>query len=176
MSGKTADAWKCCGRHRRSFIVTVRSERHYRRSCSIASYTRAIDLLTALLLLLSGGSIGTNDLDIANISDPENPAVESSAQSTTIHPDHLPATGCNTTLCPANLGDLVLFSAMTPHRTTANTSGRVRWAADLRYAAPSAGNYFPQEASFLAASADETNPALVTDWKDWAEIRRSHGV
>lgn len=39
------------------------------------------------------------------------------------------------------------------------TSGLIRWAADLRYNAPEAGDYGPGEAGFLARSTK--NPGLV---------------
>ena len=111
---------------------------------------------------------------IANISHPTNREVESSAQSTSIHPDHLPH-GCTPVAVPAAAGDVILLSSLTPHRSTANTSGAVRWAADIRYQVPEAGNCFPQEASFLAASEQRPDD-VVTDWREYVTRRHQHVV
>lgn len=111
---------------------------------------------------------------IANISHPTNREVESSAQSTSIHPDHLPH-GCAPVAVPAAAGDVILLSSLTPHRSTANTSGAVRWAADIRYQVPEAGNCFPQEASFLAASEQRPDD-VVTDWQEYVKGRNQHVV
>ena len=116
---------------------------------------------------------------IAEISDPRRPDVESSAQSTSIHPDHLPRAEAATTVvtpCPVKAGDVVLFTSLAIHRSSANRSDTVRWAADIRYQVPAAGNCFPAEASFLAASADPLNPLLVTDWREYVALRSSHVV
>ena len=83
------------------------------------------------------------------------------APGTTIHPDHFPE-GARVVDVPAMIGDALIFSAYAPHRSTENTAGVVRWAADLRYNVPEAGNYYPGEGGFLGRSSRE--PA-VTDWR-----------
>lgn len=75
----------------------------------------------------------------------------------TVHPDHLPA-GTPVPL-PAEYGDVVLLTNFTVHRSTPNTSGQIRWSADLRYNAPEAGDYYPFERGFLARSRQ--HPAQV---------------
>ena len=40
----------------------------------------------------------------------------------------------------------------------------MRWAADLRYNVPEAGNYYPGEGGFLARSSKEQ---AVTDWREF---------
>lgn len=76
---------------------------------------------------------------------------ECPAPPLTVHPDHLPPG--DPVPVPAGIGDVVLMTNVTCHRSTPNTSGLIRWAADLRYNAPAAGDYYPFEAEFLARSA-----------------------
>ena len=117
---------------------------------------------------------------VADISDAARPEVENSAQSTAIHPEAFPR-DATTVPVPVQAGDVLLFHGLTPHRSGSNSApptsdggrsdessgGAVRWAADIRYHAPGAGNCFPAEASFLARSADPSNPALVSDWREY---------
>ncbi len=93
------------------------------------------------------------------------------APSLTIHPDHLPDP--EPIPVPADIGDIVLLTNMTPHRSTDNTSGLIRWAADLRYNAPEAGDYGPGEAGFLARS-NATPDQVITDWRAFDRLRREH--
>lgn len=95
-----------------------------------------------------------------------------SAPGTTIHPDHFP-TDVRVVDCPTTVGDVLLFSAYTPHRSTENTAGVMRWAADLRYNVPAAGDYYPNEGGFLGRSANPGTPA-VTDWREYVSLRNSH--
>ncbi len=68
----------------------------------------------------------------------------------TVHPDHLPET--TPVPVPADIGDAVLMTNLTMHRSTDNTSGLIRWATDLRYESPEVGDFFPYEAAFMARS------------------------
>ena len=97
-----------------------------------------------------------------------------SAPGTTIHPDHFP-TGVRVVDVPTMIGDVLLFSAYAPHRSTENTAGVMRWAADLRYNVPEAGNFYPHEGGFLGRSADPTTVA-VADWQEYVRLRNSHEV
>ena len=97
-----------------------------------------------------------------------------SAPGTTIHPDHFP-TGVRVVDVPTMIGDVLLFSAYAPHRSTENTAGVMRWAADLRYNVPEAGNYYPGEGGFLGRSSNPATPA-VTDWREYVHLRNSHEV
>jgi phytanoyl-CoA hydroxylase len=93
------------------------------------------------------------------------------APSLTVHPDHLPDT--TPVPVPAGIGDIVLLTNLTPHRSTDNTSGLIRWAADLRYNAPAAGDYGPGEAEFLARST-ETPEETLRDWRQFIRLRQEH--
>jgi ectoine hydroxylase-related dioxygenase (phytanoyl-CoA dioxygenase family) len=88
-----------------------------------------------------------------------------------VHPDHLPAG--EPVPVPADIGDIVLLTNLTCHRSTPNTSGQIRWAADLRYNAPAAGNYYPSEAEFLARSAASPD-AVLADAEAFFTLRREH--
>lgn len=134
---------------------------------------------------------------IAEISDPRRPEVESSAQSTSIHPDFLPREAdVEITPCSVSKGDVVLFTSFAIHRSMANHSDSIRWSADIRYQVPQAGNCFPQEASFQAArticssSTSQTHEleyistaacerrssgkAEQAPWQRWVNLRASH--
>jgi phytanoyl-CoA hydroxylase len=88
-----------------------------------------------------------------------------------VHPDHLP--DIDPVPVPADIGDVVLMTNMTPHRSTDNTSGLIRWATDLRYNAPEAGDYGPGEAGFLARSA-RTPDRVLTDCREFNHLRKEH--
>ena len=88
-----------------------------------------------------------------------------------VHPDHLPDT--EPVPVPADIGDVVLMTNMTPHRSTDNPSGLIRWAVDLRYNAPEAGDYGPGEAGFLARST-KTPAQVFTDWREFDRLRKEH--
>jgi len=96
------------------------------------------------------------------------------APGTTIHPDHFPE-GARIVDVPTMIGDALIFSAYVPHRSTENTAGVVRWAADLRYNVPEAGNYYPGEGGFLGRSSRDP-AAAVTDWREYVSLRNSHEV
>ncbi len=96
---------------------------------------------------------------------------EIKAPSLSIHPDHMP--DVDPIAVPADVGDVVLMTNMTPHRSTDNRSGLIRWAADLRYNAPQAGDYGPGEASFLARSRARPGD-VVTDWREFVRLRENH--
>ncbi|MBM3278573.1 MAG: phytanoyl-CoA dioxygenase family protein [Candidatus Handelsmanbacteria bacterium] len=89
----------------------------------------------------------------------------------TVHPDHLPPS--DPVPVPADLGDVVLLSNLTCHRSTPNTAGVIRWAADLRYNAPEAGDYYPNEAGFLARSKSHPDQVL-RDAAAFDRLRREH--
>ena len=93
------------------------------------------------------------------------------APSLAIHPDHLPEV--DPVAVPADVGDAVLMMNLTPHRSIPNRSGLIRWAADLRYNAPEAGNYGPGEAGFLARSKRSPSQVL-TDWEQFDRMRTTH--
>lgn len=88
-----------------------------------------------------------------------------------VHPDHLPE--FDSVPVPADIGDVVLMTNMTPHRSTDNSSGLIRWAVDLRYNAPEAGDYGPGEAGFLARSK-KTPENVITDWREFDRKRKKH--
>jgi hypothetical protein len=129
---------------------------------------------------------------VAEISDPARPEVESSAQSTSIHPDFLPPEDdVIVTPCPVSKGDVVLFTSLAIHRSLPNHSDCVRWSADIRYQVPQAGNCFPREASFMAArgpraenhefeyisaagSSEGNDEAETPAWQRWVDMRASH--
>jgi hypothetical protein len=88
-----------------------------------------------------------------------------------VHPDHLPEG--DPVAVPATIGDAVLMTNVTCHRSTPNTSGQIRWATDLRYNAPEAGDYFPYEAEFLARS--KTTPEnVLTEFEVFRTLRTEH--
>lgn len=89
----------------------------------------------------------------------------------TVHPDHLPDT--QPVPVPANIGDAVLLTNLTMHQSTENNSGLIRWATDLRYNAPEAGNYYPFEAEFLARS-QKSPEKVITDWREFYRLRNEH--
>ena len=93
------------------------------------------------------------------------------APALSIHPDHVP--DVVPVPVPADVGDVVLMTNLTPHRSTDNRSGLVRWAVDLRYNAPEAGDYGPGEASFLARSSKRPDEVL-TDWHAFDQLRKTH--
>ena len=55
----------------------------------------------------------------------------------------------------------------------ANRSGLIRWAIDLRYNAPGAGDYFAYEAGFLARSRAHPERVL-RDPKAFVRLRKEH--
>ena len=93
------------------------------------------------------------------------------APSLTVHPDHLPDQ--DPVPVPADIGDAVLMTNLTPHSSIPNNSGLIRWAADLRYNTPEAGDYGPFEAEFLARST-ATPGAVMTDWREFDHLRKNH--
>ena len=66
------------------------------------------------------------------------------------------------------------MSAYAPHRSTENTAGVMRWAADLRYNVPEAGDFYPYEGGFLGRSAAPAG--AVTDWREYVRMRNAHQV
>ena len=74
---------------------------------------------------------------------------------------------------PADVGDAVMMTNLTPHRSTDNVSGLIRWSADLRFNSPDAGDFGPNEASFLGRSNDRPDD-VVTDWRVFEAIRVNH--
>lgn len=88
-----------------------------------------------------------------------------------VHPDYMPVT--KPAPVPANLGDVVLLTNCTVHRSTDNSSGLIRWSVDLRYNDVSAGDYYPYEAGFLARSRSN-HGEVVTDWREFARLRKDH--
>lgn len=89
----------------------------------------------------------------------------------TVHPEDVP--DWDPVPAPADIGDVVLLTNKTMHRSTANLSGKIRWAADLRYNAPEAGDYYTSEAGFLARSAKHADKVL-TDPQAFESLRKSH--
>lgn len=75
---------------------------------------------------------------------------------------------------PVSKGDLVLLHKRTPHGSTLNRSGRLRWSFDFRFYPTHEPNDRPWFPSVVTRSAD--NPALATSdaeqWrKEWEEAR-----
>lgn len=89
----------------------------------------------------------------------------------TVHPDHLPWTP--PVPVPADIGDIVLLTNLTMHRSTDNYSGLIRWATDLRYESPDVGDFYPYEAAFLARSKKHPERVL-TDPHKFNELRTKH--
>ena len=94
-----------------------------------------------------------------------------SAPGLSVHPDYLPET--RPVPVPADVGDAVLLTNLTCHRSTENNSSLIRWAADLRYNSPAAGDYYPFEAQFLARSPSDPRKVL-TEVADFARLRAEH--
>jgi len=94
------------------------------------------------------------------------------APGVTIHPDHFPR-NARIVDCPALVGDVLLFSAYCPHRSVGNTAGVMRWAADIRYNVPEAGDYYPAEGGFLGCSA-QPGADVVDDWREYVKRRTEH--
>ena len=93
------------------------------------------------------------------------------APGLSVHPDHMP--DVKPLPVPADVGDAVMMTNLTPHRSTDNVSGVIRWSADLRYNSPEAGDYGPNEAPFLGRSRVRPEN-VVTDWRAFKAIRRNH--
>ncbi len=93
------------------------------------------------------------------------------APGLSVHPDHMP--DVDPVPVPADVGDAVMMTNLTPHRSTDNVSGLIRWSADLRYSSPDAGDYGPNEASFLGRSKSRPDD-VVTDWRKFEAIRVNH--
>ena len=89
----------------------------------------------------------------------------------TVHPEDVP--DWDPVPVPADVGDVVLMTNKTMHRSTANMSGKIRWAADLRYNAPEAGDYYTGEAGFLARS-DLRPDEVLTDAPAFESLRKNH--
>ncbi|MCC7192714.1 MAG: phytanoyl-CoA dioxygenase family protein [Phycisphaeraceae bacterium] len=89
----------------------------------------------------------------------------------TIHPDHLPWT--TPVPVPADIGDVVLMTNLTMHRSTENTSGLIRWATDLRYESTDVGDFYPYEAAFIARSRKHPEQVLTDPFK-FNELRTKH--
>ncbi len=96
---------------------------------------------------------------------------ETSAPSLSVHPDHMP--GTDPVPVPADVGDVVLMTNLTCHRSTGNVSGLIRWATDIRYNAPEAGDYYPWEAEFVARSPSHPEK-VVSDPEAFERIRTEH--
>ena len=75
--------------------------------------------------------------------------------------------------CPALVGDVLLFSAYCPHRSVTNTAGVMRWAADIRFNVPEAGDYYPAEGGFLGCSS-QPGADVVDDWREYVKRRTEH--
>jgi hypothetical protein len=89
----------------------------------------------------------------------------------TVHPEDVP--DWDPVPVPADIGDVVLMTNKTMHRSTANMSGKIRWAADLRYNAPEAGDYYTSEAGFLARSSQRVEEIL-TEAQAFESLRKNH--
>jgi len=89
----------------------------------------------------------------------------------TVHPDYLPDT--RPVPVPADIGDVVMLTNFTMHRSTPNTSGLIRWAADLRYNSDQAGDIYPYEAEFLARSKKHPEK-ICKSASEFVAIRKNH--
>ena len=96
---------------------------------------------------------------------------ETSAPSLSVHPEHLP--GNDPVPVPADVGDVVLMTNLTCHRSTDNVSDLIRWATDIRYNAPEAGDYYPWEAEFVARSPSHPEN-VVSDPEAFERLRMEH--
>lgn len=89
----------------------------------------------------------------------------------TVHPNEMPDTA--PVAVPADIGDVVLLNSLTFHSSTENLTDAIRWAADLRYNAPEAGDYYPLEAQFLARSEDP-DKIQIKDWHSFERLRKEY--
>ncbi|MCY4461867.1 MAG: phytanoyl-CoA dioxygenase family protein [Albidovulum sp.] len=93
------------------------------------------------------------------------------APGLSVHPDHMP--DVKPVPVPAGIGDAVIMTNLTPHRSTDNVSSLIRWSADIRFNSPEAGDYGPNEASFLGRSKVRPDD-VITDWREFEKIRANH--
>ena len=93
------------------------------------------------------------------------------APGLSVHPDHMP--DVRPVPVPAGIGDAVIMTNLTPHRSTDNVSSLIRWSADIRFNSPEAGDYGPNEASFLGRSKVRPDD-VITDWREFEKIRANH--
>ncbi|MBV9450230.1 MAG: phytanoyl-CoA dioxygenase family protein [Streptosporangiaceae bacterium] len=63
-------------------------------------------------------------------------------------------------------GDVVFFTDTTLHRSTPNTSDRVRWSIDIRFGRPSPGVIGSTPRGYYCFSAED--PSRVEDFDSWA--------
>ncbi len=96
---------------------------------------------------------------------------KSPAPPLTVHPDYLPET--TPVPVPADIGDAVLMTNLTMHRSTDNYSGLIRWATDLRYESPDVGDFYPYEAAFMARSRKRPESVL-TNPHAFYDLRMKH--
>jgi ectoine hydroxylase-related dioxygenase (phytanoyl-CoA dioxygenase family) len=68
---------------------------------------------------------------------------------------------------PMKKGDLLLMHKEIPHRSTANTSGSIRWSMDLRYQETGTPTGRPFHPEFVARSRANPRSAL-TDHAEWS--------
>lgn len=75
--------------------------------------------------------------------------------------------GAEVVTLPMRKGDVLLMHKLTPHCSTPNQSGRIRWSLDLRYqliGTPTGRSFYPE---FVSRS--RANPgAVLTDYPSWS--------
>jgi phytanoyl-CoA hydroxylase len=69
--------------------------------------------------------------------------------------------------CPMNVGDVLCFHQVTPHRALPNLSQKVRWSLDVRFEAADAPTETGRKMGFPLAKAGET--ASVVSYEEWLE-------
>ncbi len=74
--------------------------------------------------------------------------------------------GVEVVTCEMTRGSILLVDQMTYHRSTANTTDRVRWSVDLRYQATGHPTGFRDQEGWLARSA--ARPGKVVIWEQFA--------
>ncbi len=68
--------------------------------------------------------------------------------------------------CEAKMGSVVLFGQMLPHRSTENTSDKVRWSVDFRYQGPGKAVGMPAGTAIVPIRRGD-DPDYRLDWEAW---------
>ena len=76
-------------------------------------------------------------------------------------------------LLPAEPGDMIIMTNLTPHRSGPNRTDETRWSVDFRYHHADTPSGYPAEAGFLARS--NATPDEVTEtFEDFNRVRTGH--
>ena len=75
--------------------------------------------------------------------------------------------------CPMEVGDVLLIQHMTVHRSTPNTTEKVRWSLDLRYCDPAMPTGRRSVPGFLVRSQSDPD-AVAESYQDWTKLFADH--